>query len=118
MNRYYRMSGWTDDAIRKSYIEARHKPNQIGVLCQLTLLNRDEIYEILGDLMMEKPKKAIKTPRERNVIDWQPIQELYNQGLTDSEICMITGVGVGTIWAWRKREKLSPNKRTKIIEAI
>jgi hypothetical protein len=107
MNRTFNRSGWSDNDIRKSYSQAKDKDNQLKILVHMTLLNRFEILEIVGETDVIKEKEKV--------------QGCYDKGMTDIEIAKECGATSDDIYQWRKTRNLPKNekqKHTEILESV
>lgn len=55
------------------------------------------------------PNPDRKGPESR--FDWKKAEELYRQGLNDSEIARVLGCSTASVWRWRAKYELFPPKK-------
>jgi len=98
----------TDSEIRRRYREIKPNCHPVSILAQLNATTNDHIREIVG--IPEKGKNMSK-------VNYCEVEELYNQGKSDADICKSLKISAPSVADWRKKNNLQPNGRaTKKVE--
>ncbi|WP_294854295.1 hypothetical protein [uncultured Oscillibacter sp.] len=92
--------------ICQSYMEAKDKVKQRGVLAELNLCAKKDIDGILirRGILEPAPVKA-----SNSKINNEAAQEMHRAGKTDREIAAAFDCSVATVQGWRLRNELRPN---------
>ena len=109
----------TDNEIVRSYLEAKNKTKQIGILCDLTARKEEEITAILqkGGALDPIPQRRSEWTPERE----KELVELKNQGLTWAEVAARMGgtkKSVSMHYYMMCKPKHMPNAQAQPAEAV
>ena len=95
----------SDHDISYSYRHAKNQPQMIGILADLNGTTRGVMERKLRKLglISQYPKD------KRRRLDYEMLQRLYDDGLSDAEIAKAAGCGKSGVSSWRYREGLPGN---------
>lgn len=102
----------TETEILREYRQAKNKGEQIKVLADLNLCDREKITEILTRCGETVPAPAALGRRwKENSRSWdeEKVRALYEEGRHDLEIAAAVGVSKVTVFRWRHAQGLPPN---------
>jgi len=91
----------TDNEIRMRYRDMKPSCHPVTILAQLNATTTDHIKEIVGI-----PEKGI----DMSKVNYIEVEDLYNQGKSDTAICKALKISGPSVKSWRERNgNLPPN---------
>lgn len=94
----------SDGDVVKYYHDLKDKKNATRLIAELNAVAEAEIIKILekAGITPKSRKKANYIPRK----EWKAFEEMYRQGMTDTEIAKKIGVSRGAVEYWRTKHGL------------
>ena len=94
----------TDLDISYAYRHAKNQPQMIGILADLNGTTRGAMERKLRKLGLD-----CQYHDKRRRLDYDTLQRLYDDGLSDAEIAAAAGCAKSGVASWRYREGLPGN---------